>query len=178
MNTSNTAQWEMKAMTLQLAQDVAEVKAMVMALAKAQTPMAETTTGHKRPADDDNEVDTHSDTQTEKKKKKKEKKKKKPRNASHWHVAVRCMQHYASQLAPGNRKHLMMYAKAHGVLQDAEFSAFLNKHVDRSKPQDNAFVDGTMIPAMANECKSMVRTLKALKPADVEKLTPTSGGDE
>ena len=95
---------------------------------------------------------------------------KKPRCANNWQVAVRLMQHFASKLEPRHRRGLMRYAKVHKLMHDEQFTAFLDKHVDRTRPMDAGAVDQDLIPAMASHCKSMVRTLKAIKPADVEPL--------
>ena len=166
MANNNTTTWEIKALTGQLAQDVAELKEMLKALAKNQADISETL---KRPLVDEQAAAAAPPPP--------EPKRKKPRNASCWHVGVRLMQHYAAKLEPRHRRGLMRYAKVHQIMQDETFRAFLEKHVDRTQPMDNNFVDTTMIPAMAQECKAMVRTLKALKPADVDALMAAPAED-
>ena len=139
-------------MTAKLAMEIQEMKQMIQEIAKNQSNMSETL---KRPREATEEP---------------AKKPKKPRNANCWHVGVRLMQYFANKLEPRHRKGLMRYAKVHAIMQDENFRAFLEKHVDRTKPMDTDFVDKTMIPAMTQECKAMVRTLRALKPADMDAL--------
>jgi len=160
--TNNPTPWELKALTVQLAQDVAQVKEMMTALAKTQTDMM---TALKRPRAPEEE-----DTAPPSPAQKKTKTAKPPRNANPWHVGVRLMQHFACQLAPRHRRGLMRYAKVHKIMHNETFRAFLDKHLDRTRPMDADAVDRDMIPAMAKECKALVKTLKGITPAAVDAL--------
>ena len=163
---NNPTPWELKALTVQLAQDVAQVKEMMTALAKTQTDMMQAL---KRPRAPEEAEDTAPPSPAQKK----TKIAKPPRNANPWHVGVRLMQHFASQLAPRHRRGLMRYAKVHKLMHDKTFRAFLDKHLDRTRPMDAGAVDRDMVPAMAKECKALVKTLKGITPAAVDALLAT-----
>ena len=162
--TTNPTPWELKALTVQLAQDVAEVKEMMTALAKTQTDMMQTL---KRPRETEEKTES---APAQKKTKAKAQTTKPPRNANPWHVGVRLMQHFAGQLEPRHRRGLMRYAKVHKIMQDDTFRAFLDKHLDRTRPMDAAAVDRDMVPAMEKECKALVKSLKGITPAAVDAL--------
>ena len=149
--------WAVMAGMSQLAADVQQLKDMIGALTQTQQEMSNTL----KRARDENATEAP-------------KKKRKPRPASEWMIAVRLAQHLAKKLEPAHRKDLMRWFKAHRILQDPVFAAFLAKHVDKSKPQDNDFVDKTMLPAMEKECKAMVKKFKGLKPADLRVEAPPS----
>lgn len=157
-------------MTLQLARDVEEVKAMLTALAKNQTDM------QKRSREMEEEEATMAPAP--KKTKAQAKAAKPPRNANPWHVGVRLMQHFAGQLEPRHRRGLMRYAKVHKIMQDETFRAFLDKHLDRTRPMDAAAVDRDMIPAMEKECKALVKSLKGITPAAVDALLAETTQEE
>ena len=149
--------WAVMAGMSQLAADVQQLKDMIGALTQTQQEMSNTL----KRAREDNATEAP-------------KKKRKPRPASEWMIAVRLAQHLAKKLEPVHRKDLMRWFKAHRILQDPTFAAFLAKHVDKSKPQDNDFVDNTMLPAMEKECKAMVKKFRGLKPADLRVEAPTA----
>ena len=144
----------------QLASDVQQLKDMIGALTQTQQEMSNTL---KR-------VRENSENQ-------KPAKKRKPRPASEWMIAVRLAQQLAKKLEPVHRKDLMRWFKANQILQDPDFSEFLGKYVDKSKPQDNQFVDGTILPAMEKECKGMAKKFRALKPADLRVDPPGANAE-